>query len=328
MPSRVSFIDQIVISHPAFDDGLEALRSHLELAIQDGKAHLAGIFGDSGAGKSHMLKVLLNKGYATYRTNDGLVVPKAIIEMPARATPQAFLEETLAPYDVEDVARSTEGQLKRRVVAMVKNCQTKVLAIEEIQHLAARHSEKTALHVADLIKVVHDKVPCLLVLTGLIAPTKAFVERSEQINTRMVVRIELPRFDWSDKKSKAEFTQCLKQFNEKIVAQGWKGLPKLNTGEWPYRIFCATGGVMRVLANLLKEVLANCAYDKEIGLTDFSRAYKVMRAHPDVVGTKLPPPFDANFLKFPVKEALAQAALVGADRNPKATQYRPRKRGR
>jgi hypothetical protein len=159
------------------------------------------------------------------------------------------------------------------------------------------------------VKDLSEQTWALYVLSGL-PDGAAVIEQSPQLLTRVRGRISLPHFSWADKDSRAEFEGCLDGFYAAISKHA--KIPEIQTSEWAFRIYCATGGLMRLLSNFLIELLAKHGEKKRIELSDFADAYKTF-SYPNKGRTAILDPFDKDFMKIADSTVLAAVARIGLD---------------
>lgn len=318
-------VGRIVAPHRYFAEGLTTLTRHLALVRSTGISHLLLLSGDTGAGKSFLLETFLVDTYKEVpepvRTGEGIELKAAVPQMPPNPTPKGLYAEILRLYEITDIkSNDTAADLKRRTIAALKECKTEILAIEEVQHLTDRTTLKTKHHVDDIFKVLHDSTPCLMVLSGLADELEAVVASNKQLVTRVRGHIHLPRFDWNKKDHRAEFIFCLEQFKDQIEAAG-QSFPDLNNTKlkFDFRLYCATGGIMRLLANLLEEVLSTAGGSSCLNLEDFENAYHTFRFRPELKGIELEP-FSTGFLDTSQHKLLNVVKLIGSEELRKKLQ--------
>ncbi len=295
--------------HPAFVTGKDDLKRHLQHFRDDGRkfSRLVVIIGDSGTGKSFLISYFVENKFDKYREGDGLVVPAALTGLPAKPLPKAILEEILAVYEVDDTGRNTEGQLRRRVVRLMKECRTEILLIEDIQHLVDRRKAKLWEHTDDLFKKIHDDSKSLMILSGL-PRCEAVIRQNEQLSTRVREYIYLPHFTWRIPESRGEFIDCLEAF-EIQIKDHYPSFPAISSDQWNYRMFCVCNGLMRLLANFLIEVLSSAKKGK-LTLEDFEAAHAKFCLKSRDAKT-LVTPFSNNFLNFATEDVLCQVDEIG-----------------
>jgi hypothetical protein len=304
----VSLVGRIVAPHRYFTRGINILHEHLALVRRDELSHLILLSGDTGSGKSLLLETFFTQVYGGIpeptRDQDGITLKAAIAQMPPNPTPKGLYGEVLGQYLVDDIGRDTEGQLKRRAIKLVNACGTETLAIEEVQHLTDRSTEKVWHHVDDIFKVLHDSVHCMVILSGISPDLELVIARNKQLSTRVRSRIHLPRFDWADVDHKAEFLFCLQEFTRHIGESGQRALDLTDSKlKLPFRLYCATGGTMRLLANFLQQLLSVAGHKDNIGLEDFEEAYELFSFKPVLDGVPLRP-FSTGFLEAPKAKVL------------------------
>lgn len=314
-----SLIRRIVVHHPAFETGLDDLNRHLQLFRENRKSRLVVIIGDSGTGKSFLISVLIGNKFEKYREGKGLVVPAAITGLPAKPLPKAILEEILGAYEVEDTNRNTEGQLRRRVVRLMKECRTEIMLIEDVQHLVDRRKAKMWEHTDDLFKKIHDDGESLMILSGL-PRCEAVIRQNEQLTTRVRGYIYLPHFTWRIPESRGEFLDCLEGF-EAQIKKYYPSFPAISSDKWNYRMFCVCNGLMRLLANFLIEVLSSAKKSK-LTMEDFEAAHAKFCLKSKDANTSVTP-FSPNFLNVPTADVLSLVEEIG-----RAPEDIPEKRGK
>ena len=103
-------------------------------------------------------------------------------------------------------------------------------------------------------------------------------------------------------------------------------MPDIYDHNWDFRLYCATGGTMRLLANLLEDVLSIAGgKDASLTLKDFEEAYEVFRFRPELKGHDLFP-FAPDFLTLPRKRSLSIVEAIGTQPHSTSQPITPRTR--
>jgi Bacterial TniB protein len=320
MNNPEALVKSILVRHEAFAAGEAILQRHIEAArkrIEWRKTHHADmndspdvilITGDSGTGKSFLLQHAA-RGLKNFHTQEGWIVQGPYVKMPPKPSPITMLERILNEYHTEELQRRSEQYLLHRVTTLIRECETVAVFIDEVQHLVDRRTARAWGHTSDVVKDLSEQTWCLYVLAGL-PRSAAVVDQNEQLDTRTRARIELPRFSWEDTRSRGQFIGCLKKFHDNI--NKYAHLPAIYEGNWPFRIYCATGGLMRLISNLLIEVLTVSEGSRAIGLATFDQAYKISQLG-EANRPRETDPFHNDFMSSPAEQALAAAGKVGRE---------------
>jgi hypothetical protein len=266
-----TFLDDVLIPHKAFQAATDRLEMFFQSAQSMREPICFALLGPSGSGKSRVLETVYQR-HQPSRGRDGLNIPIIRVSVPSKPTIKGLGDLILKEIDKNDDRKATENQLTRRIQVLMKNCGTGILMLDEFQHFYDKHSQVVWHHVADWLKVLVDSVRCVLVVAGL-PECSAVIEQNEQLMRRFRAPIRLPRFSWQEDSERNEFIACLEAFHE--VINDHFNVPRFYEDPWAFRCYCATGGLIGYLKNLLSELLVHSVVNnkKKLDLADFDIAY-------------------------------------------------------
>lgn len=215
------------------------------------------IFGDSGVGKSKLLKVFAGM-HPRRELADRSVIPVLQAPMPSLPTPKrivvALLKAMGSPFATKGKDDEPMDQLKTLCTA----CGVQLILFDEVSHLVDRGREKTHYKYGDALKEVVDALGLPFVLTGIPRLTKLF-DVNEQLRGRFSRRRTIKPFSIVGVEKLEEFRSVVHSFQAKF-----KGIDSidLTTQELLPRVFMATNGLLRPLVDLLKEAVDRAAPTK------------------------------------------------------------------
>lgn len=300
------FIEDMLVSHTAFCQ----IKKNLELYYH-GSAALRdsiGLFiaGESRTGKSRLLEEFAAK-YLPYRTNQGRVVPILRVEVPSKPTVKGLTSEMLAAYLDPSPEKGTEQDKTRRLLALIRGCQTKMIIIDEIQHFVDK-SEKYRIihHLTDWLKTLLNKSNIIVVIAGL-PYAEALLSQNEQLRGRFLRTMYLPRFEWKDDILRSEFLGLLDGFAELLRLKFT--LPEIESEEMAYRFYLATGGLTGYVFNILRQAAWNVIDESRtnIMIEDIDVAYQNVVNQIDQHSTS---PFSRKF-NLTDESAFKKASNIG-----------------
>lgn len=242
-------LDNIVIQHPAYRQGLENLeRCYRNVAANRGAKSIA-VIGESGTGKSKLLRSLLdNHPFQQFETHK--VCPIIYFELMWKPTPRKIYQEILNVIGDDNWHKGTEAELRKRCFTLLANCQTLLILIDEYQRLIERNSKKVIYDVSELIKEFINK-GIGVVVAGITGSEKIF-ESDSQLKRRMMSSIFLKRFDYKDKQQRIEFTSILKAYDNYIKNFCTMDI---NLQDYSDNFYCATGGIIGYLTTIIDHAL-------------------------------------------------------------------------
>lgn len=287
---------------------MEAL--DLGFAYSDAKAEAEGIaiVGESGTGKTTLIRHFAEK-HPPVRTESGLEVPVLMASTPSAPTPKALAGTLLAAMGAVDADQGTELQRTYRLKRLIIEAKTRIIVLDEFQHIFDRGRHKVMHTVADWIKLLMDGTQATVVICGL--PTALTVINSnEQLARRFMAPIQLPRFCWSNQDQRNEFLDILGSFSDELTQVF--DMPQLDTDEMAFRLYLASGGLLGYLSKLLRQLLRHASTNRKVVLTlaDFDNAHKEA-IWLQQKGLDLPRPFAPGLLPTGSEDLFRRVEKIG-----------------
>jgi hypothetical protein len=208
--------------------------------------------------------------------------------------------------------RGTTGSITGRLCILIKECKVELIIMDEFQDLIDKDTERVFRSCADWIKHILNKTGVPMVLMGL--PKSAdILNGNDQLKRRFSTRLALTAFGWSTEVQQKEFTNFLILLEKSLL---FPSPSKLYSGYMPFRLFCATRGVIANMKNLISKA-AEMGFERGsdcITLDLLALAYDEELAN-DGGGEINPFRVDAGTLKLPVDSVPAEPTRgVGAGR--------------
>lgn len=311
-PEAMTVIERTLIEHTAFKRAVKRLRQAFKYAHISPEPIGVALLGESRSGKSRAIEEVEQEHPRT-RDEDGAVVPILRMVTPAKPTVGGMASLMLKALGDPDWSKGTVVGLQGRLIDMVKLCKVRMIILEEFQHFVDSGSRKVIQDVANWTKTLAESTKVALVVAGL-QDSLPVLLRDEQFTGRFGAPVYMPRFDWEDDALRGEFEAILEGFN--VAMAEHFDLPPLHGQDMAFRLWCATGGLVGLLAKLLRQVVWN-ACDEErrvIKLGHFEQAdaectwrvYTREIAHP---------PFHPKFSALVTQDLLAFGRGVGVRRD-------------
>lgn len=289
-----------IIPHAYFTSAVSAITQGMRWVEAGAKPPHLLLVGPPGAGKTTLLEHIQQQHPAT-RTEEGRHVPVVLACIPPTPTIKGVCQEIAHVLGDPHYRRGTETEMKIRVVQLLKAARTKALMLDEFQHLVDRYrGKKKQTDVADWIKVLVEATGVLFVAAGL-PRAQHVVSEGDQLPNRFREPVMLPRLDWRFKHTRAQFLLLIKAFARHYDE------PALADEGLAFRLYCATGGLLRSLANLLAyaNLLAKESQRKLATPSILAQAYSEILFQKSPVVEQ---PFDIRTDLTPTPDLLARIA--------------------
>lgn len=305
-PALMQAIEDMLVSHTAFSQIKKTLEQGFNAAstLRDSVGYF--VSGDSRTGKSRLFEEFAAE-HPSFRVDEGKIVPVLRVEAPSKPTVRGLASEILAALGDPCAEKGTEQDKTRRLIVLLKLCQTKVLIIDEIQHFLDKTAKFRIIHhLTDWLKTLMNKTNIIIVIGGL-PYAHALLSQNEQLRGRFIRSMFLPRFDWQDDTLRGEFLGLLGGFAELLRANF--SLPDIEDEDVAYRFYLASGGLTGYVFNILRQAAWNVIDGERtmITLEDIDVAYQNVVTKDDQYSTS---PFSRKF-DLNDGKALTKASQIG-----------------
>lgn len=210
------------------------------------------VVGDTGNGKTHIIRRFAAAHPSYTREEDGhLIAPVLYIQAPADADERSFyhtlLDITGTPYRAAD-----RGDLKqRKVINTLRGLETRLLIIDEIQHVLAGNQSKQR-QFLNVLKYLSNELMLPLVGAGIGTAFNA-IQHDEQLASRFEP-IGLPRWRMGE-----EYIRLLVTFERLLPLQKPS---HLGEEKMAFKLLSLCEGSLGELTNILQRA-ANQAVDEQ-----------------------------------------------------------------
>lgn len=270
-PRRI--IENTLVPHAAFEHAVQRVAQCFEYAQGSSEPVCIAVLGESRTGKSRVLEECRSL-HPRHRTPEGLIVPILQVTTPSKPTVKGLAELMLHAIGDPAALSGTENRKTLRLHKLMRACSTRMIMIDEFQHVYDKGSNRIMHHVADWLKILVDETRVALVVSG-IPSCRAVLDQNTQLAGRFLAPAIMPRLDWNNNSDRAEYIAILGAFHESLSIAGFD-LPPLNGDEMAFRCYCGTGGLIGLLAKFLRQAVWNALDDGTSIMTvsDLARAHQ------------------------------------------------------
>lgn len=243
-------VENGIIVHPILKAGLKRLRMHQARSLVfEGKAaqpsHLLMITGEAGAGKSTLLKTHA-KRFDSYTTQDGMVIPTVLVEMPAPCTRKALVMAILGAMGHSASEDWRTHRIIDEIANLVERHQVWMIMLDEADRIFGQETDDVAKFLVSLL----NRIDAQIVLAG--APQLRELNTRFGLKRRMEEPLALKPYRWDHAEGQANFRALLKVFDAQLGLDVPAGLDAFDLSK---RIYVATGGHVGLVSKLLVEAV-------------------------------------------------------------------------
>ena len=255
---------------PAVTQSLDHMRDIYARAPYEGEPPHMMILGESGVGKSTLLRRFFTD-HPAVEHDDRTEVPVVYLEVPSRTSVSGLASATLFAMRSPFWDKGTRPQLTTQLMTVLRECSTRLVIFDEVNHLVDRGGQRTHHDAADWVKQLGRVGGVSLVLAGT-PRARRLLEVNDQLRSRFGSVVTLHPFSVENGRAK-EFSQVLRSFLRLL-----DGMPCLNLADDPLlrATAIATGGRLRSIRSLLVRAvqLASTLPQPKIDLPVLERAFK------------------------------------------------------
>ncbi|MDI3326528.1 TniB family NTP-binding protein [Pontibacterium granulatum] len=241
------FVERPIITQILSD--FDRLRTYRELG---GDQQCMLLTGDTGSGKSHLINYYKER-FHKHQIGNVLTCPILVSRIPSRLD----LEQTMIQllYDLGQFGsdyrkrRSNDIGLTESLVALLKQCQTELIIINEFQELIEFKNAKSRQAIANRFKYISEEACVPIVFVGM--PWAECITEEPQWASRLIFRRQLPYFKLSE--DLEEFVRFLKGL---ALRMPFEVTPRIEDKRIVFPLFYVSRGEIRKLKHLLNEAVA------------------------------------------------------------------------
>lgn len=281
-----------IVPHQAYTQAVATIE-HAVVAAHTTREPVSVLMtGESGTGKTTICRVLVSqRPPAETKIEEGgirRVIPAFYCAVPADVSIKGLASEMLNRLGCEEM-RGDRVILERRLMGLLKTCQTEVIFLDEFHHLLARGAEKTRAGVCDWVKGLMNETGIPIVLVGM-PKCEAIIDEHPQLARRFPFRAHLQAIPYASG-AHSEYVRVLKAFRKAMVDYaGMREVVAFTDGALAAALYVATAGNMSAIRQLLYQVIGVVLHrrDNVVVADDFAKAFATVRLDSGLVRGRNP----------------------------------------
>lgn len=214
----LSSFANFTIVHPYFKLALDTIDEAIETTEICGEPSSVLLLGDGGTGKTRVCDTLAAKFgvQETMRNGEEIILTKPIINcaVPPNTTLKGLIERILEELGGV-IKNQSISRLEYMLYTLLTTCKTKLIMLDEWQHLLTRGSEKTRGALGDWVKVLTDTFDGTVILSGTL-DCESIIDDNDQLSGRFPFRAYLRNFSIDNEVDKGIFTGLICAFASEI----------------------------------------------------------------------------------------------------------------
>lgn len=224
----------------------DRLVAAIEYQSKDEEAEHLMLLGDPGTGKTTLLRRIC-KSFPNKEHREFTEIQVLYAEVPAACNINKLAGAMLQAMGSLFWNKGGEEERTYQLKKLLLECKTRVVILDEVNHLVDRGQAKTHEAVADWIKQFATQSKVAFVLAG-VARSRALLEANDQLADRFREVLELRPLGIGDKGQIKEFASVMKAFEQAM--QGVAHID-LSSAKVLKPLAFATGGRLRAIRKLL-----------------------------------------------------------------------------
>ncbi len=278
--SEIAFLDKIIVRHPDLLNALHGVNLTMTKTRHYRESVNCMILAEGGMGKTTLCRKLLSdlpRKVLVLPEVEKTILPVCYVEVPSPVTIKNLAAAILEKLGDLNPLSGTLGQMRKRLLILLKNCETRLVMLDEFHHLFDTTGSTTKLNTnaANWIKqLVNDLPKITFCLIGL--PAFEPILRSDPQLARRFPMIFKIKPLYVGETASSTLIPFLEEIRNQANAQlKLKSIPSF-TSLFVNQIYCAASGNPAATMALIKESLyiglANNS-ERSITIDDFAAAW-------------------------------------------------------
>lgn len=276
--NRLASFKRFTIGHPAYNLAIETIYKSIEATSLRGEAAGALLMGVPGTGKtrvcSHITSGYQENSIEHSEFDVDKLQPVVYCTVPNNCTVKGLIVSLLMALGAERVYGDATS-LEHRLRALLERHQTRLIILDELQHMLQKGSQASKRGVCDCIKDISDYFSGELLLAGTPDFEKVIAEHSA-LSGRFPYRAKLTEFSLATPIHQAEYMGLLAAFDSEIrSSMKFAEMVSLTDAEMALAIYILTRGNLRGIRTILYAALSQALTRSDGNFTrkDFSLNY-------------------------------------------------------
>lgn len=279
---RANRIDEIYVAHTSAHRAVAGIEDCLRRSLTAAEPLNAVLIGRAGTGKTTVCNAVLQHLPRRIDVREGkevTVIPAFYSEIPSPATIRGVASSLLGALGDVHPDRGTAINLTHRVITQLKACETRLILLDEFQHLLDEkrsRREEYRQDVSNWVKTLINKTHVPVVLVGM-PECEVLVDADPQLARRFQRRFRLENLGFGGKE-KGEFRLFVEALGAAIPEYcNLAGFPDLSSKTEALALYAASGGNPSYATGLLKEtvIVTLRARRETTTMEDFAAAYDI-----------------------------------------------------
>ncbi|MBD3667738.1 MAG: TniB family NTP-binding protein [Kangiella sp.] len=269
-------LEKFAVPHRRFIAAKKGIEDAVVLSQATGRAENVVLVGPAGTGKTRVCRSITQKFKPSIERSEmfeSTLIPAFYSCIPSPATVKGAAVNMLQSLGVNDAHRGNTSDIQHRLGVLLKNCKTKVILLDELQHLLRPNSSNV--NVRDWIKHLINEFQIPIVAIGT-PDCEALIDSDEQLSRRFVRRFSLANFNspLHDNEFGSYLMAMVKIIHKTIDIEVKFDIKQPKN---LLAIYAATGGNPSGIEQLFKDALATCLISNQQELTTDSIAQSAAR---------------------------------------------------
>ena len=261
-------IKHATIEHSAFQRCLSEIAALHQRYVERGKGRCAAIVGQSGSGKSELIRRYCELFPVEVRDSFDKM-PVLVVQTPAKPSLKNLSEAFIRAFGIPGVMHATETRITTRILQLLNDHDVQLIAIDEFQHFVD-HSPSATKEVTDWIKALATACQRPIVVVGL-PRCLQIIRRNVQMRRRFSRILTLTPFTAETTEGWQEFRAVLRDLHRRTPV---KALPFHEPGT-AKRFLAASEGLMDYLIRIVETAVEIAvAKRKSIDLLTLAAAFE------------------------------------------------------
>ncbi|WP_439253908.1 TniB family NTP-binding protein [Pseudomonas monteilii] len=273
--NKLARFKRFTIGHPAYNLAIETIHKSIEATTLRGEAAGALLMGKPGTGKTRVCSHITSEFGPHTTQHSELDVdnlrPVIYCTVPNNCTAKGLIVSLLTTFDAARVYGDATS-LEHRLRVLLERHQTKLIILDELQHMLQKGSLEGKKAVCDCIKDISDYFNGEMLLAG--TPTfETIIDEHDALAGRFPYRATLANFSLATQLQQSEYMGLLAAFDSEIRnSMGFITMVSLTDAEMALALYVLTKGNLREIRTILFAALSDAFTRSDGNLTrdDFS----------------------------------------------------------